>query len=108
MNLAKWQSPPPWGGRGSCRAWGGRGGSGGAPPSRNRRPPGSAPLGRATTPSAKWRYRMVKKCVSLGEFDPSCQFHLAGGGGRAVTKSLTPAFFWPSANWLLLAGGAGI
>jgi hypothetical protein len=48
-------------------------------------PPGSA---SPPPPRAKWCYRMVKACVSLGEFDPSCQLSLAGGGGRALRKKL--------------------
>ena len=38
------------------------------------------------TPSAKWRFRIVKMCVFLDEFDPLRQFYwLAEGGGNATS-----------------------
>ena len=43
----------------------------------------ASPTGSASPPPprAKWPFRIVKTCVSLGKFDPSCQLSLAGGGG---------------------------
>ncbi len=70
----------------------------------------AAPAGSASRPPppprAKWRFRIVKTCVSLGKSDPSCQLSLAGGGGRALRKKLDSRLPWPSAN--VLAGRSGV
>src|SRR5260370_3956257 len=46
------------------------------------------------TPSAKCRFRIVKMCVFLEEFDPLRQFYwLAEGGGRSAFNALHPNVF---------------
>ena len=59
-------------------------------------------------PSANSCLQMVKMCIFLEEFGPLRQFPWRAEGGDALRKSLTPAFFWPSANSLAWREGGGI
>src|SRR5438874_5365850 len=59
--------------------------------------PRTSPDRRVSIPqaplSAKWRCRMLKTCISLGKFDPSCQLsQLAEWGGR-MKNCMTLALF---------------
>ena len=60
---------------------------------------------RPATPSAKWRLQMVKMCIFLEEFDPSCQFQLAGGGGWCGEKMLDSTVLLALRQFLRLAEG---